>query len=91
MVWSHILRILPTFYTHSLNRSIGLGSVALSEYDLLGEALEENKSAAGGVGANVLPLLQVNVVLLCVVRYLFAVSFFENDHRCRLIVLVRMY
>jgi len=70
MVWSgtflpcnmHII----THITHTIYRSIGLGSVALSEYDLLGEALEENKSTAGGVGANVLPLLQVSVLYCCV-------------------------
>lgn len=49
--------------TYTFCRCIGLGSVALSDYDLLGEALEENKSAAGGVGANVLPLLQVSTAV----------------------------
>ena len=52
--------ILSNTFLHPIYRSIGLGSVALSEYDLLEEALEENKSAAGGVGANILPLLQVS-------------------------------
>ena len=75
------LILYVTYFSHNYftaHRCLGSGGeVADCEYDELGEAIEENKPAAGGAMGGVLPLLQVSVLCYVALLPLLYIELYE--------------